>query len=66
MRQDEPSAQSRGASLSWHRAHIVGVLESLSFVVLTLAVLLVPLAMAAAIVEWLARRRRGSDGQRRS
>jgi hypothetical protein len=44
----------------------VGALESLSFVVLTLAVLLVPLAMAAAIVEWLARRRRGSDGQRRS
>lgn len=43
----------------------MGVLESLPLAVLTLAVLVVPLALAAAIVEWLARRRRGSDGRRR-
>jgi hypothetical protein len=38
----------------------LGVLESLSFLALSLAALLVPLAIAAAIVELLARRRRDS------
>jgi hypothetical protein len=35
--------------------------DSPLLVLLTLAVILVPLAMAAGIVEWLARRRRGPD-----
>lgn len=43
----------------------MGVLESLWFVVLSLTVLLVPLAMAAAIVEWLARRRKDLHPRRR-
>jgi hypothetical protein len=41
-------------------------LEWLALLVLALAVLLIPLSMAATIIEWQVRRRRGTGKQRRS